>query len=187
MEDAILAFAYGLAGFGYIITATFLPVIAREALGDSGWIELFWPVFGIGVACGALLTRIIPLTIDRRALLIACYLVQAVGVVTTLLLPTVAGFVIGSTLVGLPFTVISLYGMQEARRLRPVDATVFIALMTATYGTGQIAGPPLAAAILANSPTHAIGFSTSLIVASGALLIGAALYALAMWRYPLAR
>ncbi|MDB5525520.1 MAG: transporter [Rhizobium sp.] len=187
MEQMILALAYGLAGFGYIITATFLPVIAKEALGESGWIELFWPIFGIGVASGALLTRIIPLAIDRRALLIACYIVQAIGVVIALLLPTVAGFMIGSTLVGLPFTVITLFGMQEARRLRPVDATSFIALMTATYGTGQIAGPPLAAAILANSASHAVGFSVSLIVASGALLFGAALYALAMWRYPLGK
>src|SRR5690606_16118853 len=31
-ERYLLAFAYGLAGFGYIVTATFLPVIAREAL-----------------------------------------------------------------------------------------------------------------------------------------------------------
>ena len=184
LEQMILALAYGLAGFGYIITATFLPVIAKEALGQSAWIELFWPIFGIGVAIGALLTRVIPLSIDRRALLIACYVIQAIGVVTALLLPSVAGFMIGSTLVGLPFTVITLYGMHEARRLRPVDATSFMALMTATYGTGQIAGPPLAAAILAHSASHAIGFSLSLTVASGALLFGAALYAFAMIRYP---
>jgi MFS family permease len=181
----ILALAYGLAGFGYIITATFLPVIAKEALGQSAWTEFFWPIFGIGVAAGAVLTRIIPLSIDRRALLIVCYVVQAMGVVSALVMPSVAGFVIGSTLVGLPFTVITLYGMQEARRLRPVDATSFMALMTAMYGIGQIAGPPLAAAILAHSASHAVGFSLSLAVASGALLFGAALYGLTMVCYPI--
>lgn len=183
-EQMVFAFAYGLAGFGYIITATFLPVIAREELGNSGWIDFFWPVFGVGVAIGALLTRFIPLSTDRRTLLIICHIVQAVGVVAALVAPSIAGFMIGSILVGLPLTVITLFGMQEARRLRPIDATSFMALMTAIYGIGQIAGPPFAAAILARSASHAIGFSLSLIVASAALLLGAALYALLMVRYP---
>ena len=39
---------YGLAGFGYIITATFLPVIARQALPGSPWPDFFWPLFGAG-------------------------------------------------------------------------------------------------------------------------------------------
>jgi hypothetical protein len=36
---AVFTLAYGLAGLGYIVTATFLPVIARQALpgGRSGW------------------------------------------------------------------------------------------------------------------------------------------------------
>jgi MFS family permease len=186
-EHLILAFAYGLAGFGYIITATFLPVIAKETLGNSVWIDLFWPVFGIGVAAGAVMTRVIPLAIDRRLLLVLCYLIQAVGVVAALILPSVLGFLIGSTLVGLPFTVITLFGMQEARRLRPHDATSFMALMTAAYGIGQIAGPPLAAAILAGSASHAAGFSLSLITASSTLALGAVLYALLFWRYPVGR
>jgi MFS family permease len=182
-EQMLLAVAYGLAGFGYIITATFLPVIARGALGNSAWIALFWPVFGIGVAVGALLTRLIPLHIDRRALLIGCYLIQAVGVMAALLPPSVAAFLAGSSLIGLPFTVITLCAMQEARRLRPVDATSFMAMMTATYGIGQIAGPPLAAAILATSASQSAGFSAALMVAAAALVIGAGLYAMMIAAY----
>ena len=48
-----LTLAYGLAGLGYIVTATFLPVIARAALpAGSPWPDLFWPLFGAGVALG---------------------------------------------------------------------------------------------------------------------------------------
>ncbi|MEO8014765.1 MAG: YbfB/YjiJ family MFS transporter, partial [Polaromonas sp.] len=39
-EMAVLTLAYSLAGFGYIITATFLPVIARAALPGSAWLDL---------------------------------------------------------------------------------------------------------------------------------------------------
>ena len=39
-EVGVLALAYGLAGFGYIVTATFLPVIARAAVPGSALIEI---------------------------------------------------------------------------------------------------------------------------------------------------
>jgi MFS family permease len=118
--------------------------------------------------------------IDRRLMLVVCYLVQAVGVISSLLLPNIGGFILGSLLVGLPFTAITLFAMQEVRRLAPGHVTGFMALMTAAYGIGQIAGPPLVAFILAHSQSHASGFATSLIIASMSLVIGAALYAAQM-------
>jgi hypothetical protein len=69
---AWFALAYGMAGFGYIVTATFLPVIARQALPGSVWLDLFWPLFGLGVALGALLTLRLPVGWDRRQLLMVC-------------------------------------------------------------------------------------------------------------------
>jgi hypothetical protein len=55
LETWALTLAYGLAGFGYIITATFLPVIARQAMPGSVWADLFWPILGAGVMVGAYL------------------------------------------------------------------------------------------------------------------------------------
>jgi MFS family permease len=173
LEELLLTFAYGLAGFGYIITATFLPVIARAALPATGWVDLFWPLFGIAVAIGALLTRLIPAAFDRRTLLAICYVLQGLGVLSSLLMPTIAGFVMGSILLGLPFTAITLFGMQEVRRLRPTEPTAFMGLMTAAYGLGQIAGPPLVSAILARSLAAEAGFSLSLAIAVGSLFFGA--------------
>lgn len=69
---ALLAVAYGLAGYGYIVTATFLPVIARQTLPGSIWLDLFWPLFGLGVAAGALITIRFPSHWDLRHLLMGC-------------------------------------------------------------------------------------------------------------------
>ena len=184
-QDALLTLAYGLAGFGYIVTATFLPVIAREALPGSGWVDLFWPVVGVFVAVGALVTRFVPMTIDRRILLAMLYVMQGLGVLFPLVLPNIVGFVIGSVLLGLPFTTITLFGMQEARRLKPKGATVFIGLLTASYGIGQIVGPLVVSSILSHSATHAAGFALSLEVASGSLFLGALLYLTLRKLYPL--
>ena len=183
-EMGLLALAYGLAGFGYIITATFLPVIARQALPGSAWLDLFWPLFGLGVIAGALLASRTPTHANRRLLLAGCYLVQTIGVASSLVSPTLAGFAIGSLLLGLPFTALTFFAMQEVRRLRPDQAASFIGLLTAVYGFGQIVGPLLTAALLARSATPGLGFSRSLEMAAAALLAGALLYLWMARRHP---
>lgn len=180
VEMLVFTLAYGIAGFGYIITATFLPVIARAALPGSVWLDLFWPILGFGVVIGALIAARVPARFDPRLLLIACYLLQAIGVALTLFLTNLAGFIAGSLLVGLPFTAISFFAMQDVRRLRPHHAARFMGLLTAAYGIGQIVGPPLVSQLLRLSTSPAQGFAWSLTTASTALLIGAVLY-LIMW------
>ena len=181
---AVLALAYGLAGFGYIVTATFLPVIARQTLPNSIWLDLFWPLFGVGVGLGALLTIRFPTHWDRRHLLMACYALQASGILLGVWWPSLPGFALGSLLIGLPFTAITLFAMQEVRRLRPHGASAFIGLLTAVYGLGQIAGPPWVALVLAHSATTAQGFALSLETAAASLLLGIAFYYWLVKRHP---
>ncbi len=176
-EKIALTVAYGLAGFGYIITATFLPVIARAALPGSVWLDLFWPILGIGVAVGAVIASRIPAHIDQRLLLIGCYLMQAAGVMMGEWLPTLAGFALGSILVGLPFTAITFFAMQVGRKLHPQSAAAIIGLLSAAFALGQIVGPPVAATLLARAPDHATGFDWALSVAALTLVAGAAIYA----------
>ncbi|MDR5751063.1 MULTISPECIES: YbfB/YjiJ family MFS transporter [unclassified Caballeronia] len=159
---------YGLPGFGYIITATFLPVIARHALPGSIWPDLFWPVFGAALIVGALLAARLPLHWDNRTLLAGSYVLQAAGIALGIVFPTTAGFAIGSVLIGLPFTAITLFAMREARRLRGERAAGLMGYATAAYGLGQIAGPLVAAPIAA----HTGSFSIALWIAAGALVAG---------------
>jgi len=171
-EMTLLALAYGFAGFGYIITATFLPVIAREAMPVSAWTDLFWPIFGTGAVIGALLAARLPPAGDRRFLLAGGYVLQALGIAIGIGFPTTAGFAIGSLMLGFPFTAITFFAMQEARRLKERAPSSFMGLLTATYGVGQVSGPPLVALLLAGSPARGAGFTLSLQVAAAALLAG---------------
>ncbi len=183
-EMVVFATAYGLAGFGYIITATFLPVIAREALPGSVWLDLFWPILGLAVVAGALLATRVPRRFDPRLVLAGCYAMQGLGVVLTLFVSSLAGFIVSSALVGMFITSISFFAMQEARRLRPHHAARFMGLLTALYGIGQIAGPPLTATLLARMPSRAEGFGWSLGIASAALAVGACLYVMMYFVWP---
>lgn len=187
LARGVHALAYGLAGLGYIVTATFLPVIARAALpAGSPWPDLFWPMFGVGVTVGAALSTRASAAWDRRWLLCATYGMQALGIALGLWWPTPAGFALSSCLVGLPFTAITFYGLQEARRLWPQSADSFASLITAAYGLGQIMGPPMVAWLLARGG-QAQGFAQGLALAAGALVAGAAMYAASAWRWPLVR
>jgi len=165
-----LVLLYGIPGFGYIITATFLPVIARHALPGSAWPDLFWPMFGAALMVGALFGARLPLHWDNRALLAACYVLQAAGIALGIVWPTAPGFSLGSVLIGLPFTAITLFAMREARLLRGEQAAGLMGYATAAYGIGQIAGPLVAAPLAASTGS----FSPSLWLAALALVAGSA-------------
>ena len=184
LEIILLTLAYGIAGFGYIITATFLPVIARAALPSSHWLDLFWPLFGVGVMTGAwLATRIRPGG-DFRSLLLAGYLMQAVGIGISLWSPSLFGFALGSLLLGLPFTANTFFALQEIRRLRPAAAASFMGLMTATYSLGQAVGPPLVAVLMLGARPPSETFTLSLQIAATSLLLGAAIFGWMARVYP---
>lgn len=174
-----LAVLYGLAGFGYIITATFLPVIARQALPGSSWPDFFWPVFGVALSVGAIIAARLPLHWPNRWLLAASYLIQALGIVSGIVAPSITGFVIGSLLIGFPFTAITLFAMREARKLRGDNAAGLMGYATGIYGLGQILGPLAAAPIAARTGS----FTIALGLATGALVLGAAGLAAVELRY----
>lgn len=173
-DAAWLVALYGLAGFGYIITATFLPVIARQALPGSPWPDYFWPLFGLAIIPGALIGARAPVHWDNRLLLAAAYALQALGVLLSVAWPTIAGFALGSLLLGMPFTAITLFAMRDARRLRGNAAAGLIGYATASYGVGQIIGPLFAAPLAQRTGS----FQLPLLVAAAALALGAALFAL---------
>ncbi|WNV11770.1 YbfB/YjiJ family MFS transporter [Tardiphaga sp. 709] len=176
IEIGLFVLAYGLAGFGYIITATFLPVIARSTLSSSPWIDLFWPLVGFGAAIGSALSILTPRTLNRRLALAGLYAIQSLGVALTLFFPSLEGFIAGSILVGIPFMVITFYAMQEAKHLRPHHSAALMGALTAAFGMGQILGPAAVAAFAASEFSHAHAFAFSLGTAAASLAIGALLF-----------
>jgi uncharacterized membrane protein len=88
-------------------------------------------------------------------------------------------------MLGVPFTAITFFAMQEIRRLRPMLAASFMGLGTATYGIGQIVGPPLVALLLRHTATAGAGFTASLQIAMSSLLVGAVVFLWMAWAYPM--
>ncbi|ALM83378.1 YbfB/YjiJ family MFS transporter [Bordetella sp. N] len=179
-----LMFAYGLAGFGYVITATFLPVMAREVIPDSMWVDWIWPIYGISAAVGCLASTRMPAHWDNSRVLAVCYCMQSIGVVMGLWWPSVGGFILSSVMVGMPFTALTLFAFREVRLRWPHKSTSVIGLMTAVYAIGQILSPPLFGSLLRSGIGHSQVFAWSLHTASAALLMGGLIWFLAAARLP---
>jgi MFS family permease len=140
-QARITALCYGAFGYGYIIPATFLPALAREVIGNPAVFGLVWPVFGAAAAFSTVLAaKLLPAHSPRR---LWCYgqWVLAVGVVTPVFAINLATLLFAALCVGGTFMVITMAGIQEARRLGGAQSARAVALYTAAFALGQIVGP----------------------------------------------
>jgi predicted MFS family arabinose efflux permease len=162
-----LVICYGAYGFGYIIPATFLPVMAKEIVQDPMLFGWAWPVFGAAAVASTLVARRVRGSL--RGVWAASHLVMAAGVVVPLVLPGLAGIIVAALCVGGTFVVITQVGIQEARAVAGAHARTLIAAMTSAFALGQILGP-LAAAHWARATG---GFAGALVLAAALLAVSA--------------
>jgi predicted MFS family arabinose efflux permease len=183
-EMPLFSIAYGLAGFGYIVTATYLPVIAKNAIPGSPLLTLFWPLFGISAVIGSLLASRVRKNTDARLYLVGAYLIQAAGVAVSVVWQDAVGLALSSILVGIPFTAISYFAMNEVRRIRSNHHARYMGLLTAVFAIGQIMGPPVVGAIFAHQSDADRGFALALGIASITLVVGAVVLVAMMVLFP---
>jgi MFS family permease len=172
-ESIRLIVCYGIFGFGYIIPATFLPVMAKQAIQDPAIFGWSWPVFGAAALVSTLAAALRPKTTSNRRLWVLCHLVMAVGTALPVFWHGIAAIMLAALLVGGTFMVITMVGMQEAREIAGPNATSLMAAMTASFAAGQIIGPLCVSSIAGAAGG---GFGVALLVAS--FLLVASAYAL---------
>ncbi|MGI4985593.1 MAG: YbfB/YjiJ family MFS transporter [Janthinobacterium lividum] len=166
-----LLLAYSLAGFGYILPATFLAQMAHARFHDSVVADLFWPVFGTAAALGVIGVILIGRNCAARLRLAAALLTQAVGVASVIVLPGAVGLALGALLCGGCFLAVMLLTMGMGRAFAPAHAPKIVGLLTTGYALGQLLGPLVSSAI-----AHVTGSLTpSLWLASAGLVAAAVL------------
>ena len=166
-----LIVAYGLFGFGYVITATFIVAIVRGAPAIRALEPVIWIVFGLAAAPSvAIWTRIAARLGVPTAFALAS-LVEACGVLASVAWPSEIGLCLAAVLVGGTFMGLTALGLIRARALASSNPRRALALMTAAFGLGQIIGPAFAGAL----SDWFGGFAAPSVVAATALLIAAAL------------
>lgn len=136
-----LIVCYGAFGFGYIIPATFLPAAARALINDPTVFGWTWPVFGLAAATSTVVAATVLRNFAPRRLWAFGQVIMAAGVALPAIQMTLLSMIVSAVCVGGTFMVITMAGMQEARRLGGQSAPRLMAAMTAAFATGQLAGP----------------------------------------------
>ena len=165
-----LLWAYGLFGFGYVITATFLVALGRAAPAARPLEPYVWLIVGLtAIPSVALWDWIARRLRIGPAFALACVL-EAAGVALSVLEPNLWGAALAAALLGGTYMGVTALGLQGARP-RSSDPPKALAFMTACFSIGQIAGPIFAGQLA----QLAGGLTLPSLIAAGALLVSAAL------------
>ncbi len=163
--------AYGLFGFGYVITATFLVAIVRETAAIRALEPVIWILVGLGAAPSIALWSALGRRIGTARAFAVAALVEAAAVLASVVWSSPVGICLSAILFGGTFMGLTALGLQRARELATGDPRRAMAAMTSAFGIGQIVGPLMAG--LASDLLG--GFVVALLGAAGALVLAALL------------
>jgi hypothetical protein len=168
----LLIACYGGFGFGYIIPATFLPALARQQAADPAVFGWAWPLFGLAAAVSTpVASRLLARGLAPRRLWALSQLPMALGVLLPVFSTHLAVLALCAVCVGGSFMVVTMAGLQEARRVAGAAGSPrLMAAMTAAFGLGQLLGP----LTLGGAPSLEAGLVLPSLLAAALLLGGSA-------------
>lgn len=141
---SLITISYGLFGASYIVTATFVIAIIREAGAGAYFESLAWLFAGLaGFPSVWLWQKLVPFTGRTGMIAIAC-IVEAFGVYASVGLPAPFGAILGAGLLGGTFIAITATGLQVGQSKAGASPRRALAAMTVAFSLGQIIGPVLA-------------------------------------------
>ena len=166
--------AYFCAGFGYVVTATFIVAIVNSISGLEGKGNLVFLVIGLAAAPSCIVWDLIARRIGGLKALVIATFIQIIGI----LLPIIGGglltaltgaLLFGGTCMGIVSLVLSMAG-----RYYPTRPAKMMGKMTIAYGVAQIIGPTITAQIGVVSENYSAG----LYIAAGVMALGSCLFCL---------
>lgn len=163
--------AYFCAGFGYVVTATFLIAIVELLPGMQGLGWIVWLLVGIAAAPGCWLWDIYVRKIGLWSSLFQAYILNMVSTALLLFDPSATVTYISAVLYGCSFIGIVSMTLSMVGRLYPDNASRSMSHLTFSYGLAQVIAPALVGIITEKSES----FTNGLIITVIVMLIGVAL------------
>jgi predicted MFS family arabinose efflux permease len=167
----MLVVAYGLFGFGYVITATFLVTSVRMSAQLRELEAWIWILFGFAAVPSVAVWSWIGTRMGTTTAFALACLAEALGVAASVEWVTMSGLCLAAVLLGGTFMGITALGFTAARELSSADPQRAIGLMTASFASGQMIGPTAAGFLFDSLGSLRVPS----LVAAGALVVAAGL------------
>ncbi|QOD13755.1 YbfB/YjiJ family MFS transporter [Psychrobacter sp. 28M-43] len=171
----LLFVSYVLAGFGYISSATFLPVMAAQRLTTQTYAGLMiWLVVGIFAMLSNPLWGALAKRIGEIKTLMGLTVLQAFGMCLPIWFDGALGLYGNAAILGLTFVGMVSMTLTLFKNVNPAYSNLLIALATLAYALGQFLGPLVTVALAGKDGN----FNAGLLVAAIGLMIG---FVLLVW------
>ena len=165
----LLSASYVLAGFGYITSATFLPVMATQRLTTQSYAGLLiWLVVGIFAMLSNPIWGALAKRIGETKTLMGLTLLQAFGMCLPIWFDGAIGLYGNAVILGLTFVGMVSMTLNLIKNINPAYSNLLIGLATLAYAIGQFIGPLVTVALAGKQDN----FNAGLLVAASGLLIG---------------
>ena len=167
-----LVVAYGLFGFGYVVTATFIVAIARRLESAVLLEPLTWVVVGLLAAPSVALWQHLARRSGIFTALRVAFAVEACGVLLAGYGEDATALLVGGGLLGGTFMGITALGLSAARGIAGRHPGRVLGWMTAAFGLGQLLGPAVAGRLAELSGGFGLpSLLAALLLGSGLLLL----------------
>lgn len=133
--------AYFCAGFGYVVSATFIVAIVNRLPGLEGQGNLVFLAIGIGAAPACINWDLIARYTGELNALILAALLQIVGIILPVAVGGVVAAFLGALLFGGTFIGMVSLVLTMAGKYYPTKPAKMMGKMTLSYGCAQIIGP----------------------------------------------
>jgi len=164
----LLFIAYFCAGFGYVITATFLVTIIEQQPNLQGKGNLVWLITGLAATPACFIWDRIARRLNTLKALMLAYGLNILGIIIPVFNSTlpgvmVSGFLFGATFIGIVSLMLTMVG-----KFFPTKPAKPMGKLTLSYGVAQIIAPALSG-MLAESTGN---YNMPLLLAAVIMLVG---------------
>ena len=169
----IMWIAYMCAGFGYVVTATFIVDIVESMPALRGNGELAFLVIGLASAPACILWDLAARKIGVINALLCTFTLNIIGIILPLMAQDLLIVIAGSLLFGISFIGIVSLVLTMAGRFYPTRPAILMGKLTIAYGIAQIIGPAVSGYIA----EYTGNYDNALFMAVSFMILGALLVA----------